>query len=69
MPKSKTHKGLKKRIKVTATGKVMRSKAGKSHLMSGKPGRKRQSLKKKAEVSPAFSAIMKRALHYIKYSK
>ncbi|MGQ3683712.1 MAG: 50S ribosomal protein L35 [Candidatus Loosdrechtia sp.] len=69
MSKLKTHKGLKKRIKVTATGKVLRSKAGKSHLMSGKPGRKRQSLRKKTEASPAFSKNMKEALHYIKYSK
>ncbi len=62
MPKLKTHKGLKKRIKVTAKGKVIRQKAGKSHLLSGKPGKRRQHLRKKAEVSPAFSKIMKRAL-------
>ncbi|MEP9412341.1 MAG: 50S ribosomal protein L35 [Candidatus Brocadia sp.] len=62
MPKLKTHKGLKKRIKITAKGKVKRSKAGKSHLMSGKSGRRREHLRKKAGVSPAFSKIMKRAL-------
>lgn len=62
MPKLKTHKGLKKRVKVTAKGKVKRSKAGKSHLMSGKRGRKKEHLRKKADVSPAFSKIMKRAL-------
>lgn len=62
MPKLKTHKGLKKRIKVTAKGKVMRQRAGKSHLLSGKSGKRRQHLRKKAEVSPAFSKIMKRAL-------
>ncbi|TLD41115.1 MAG: 50S ribosomal protein L35 [Candidatus Jettenia sp.] len=62
MPKLKTHKGLKKRIKISAKGKVKRPKAGKSHLMSGKPGRKKGHLRKKDEVSPAFSKNMKRAL-------
>ena len=35
MPKQKTHKGLKKRIKISARGKVKASQAGKSHLMTG----------------------------------
>lgn len=65
MPKLKTHKGLKKRIKVSAKGKVIRSKAGKSHLMSGKSGRKKQNLRKKQGVSDAFNKIMKKALHNI----
>ena len=40
MPKQKTHKGLKKRVKVTATGKIKRSKCNGSHLMSGTSGKK-----------------------------
>lgn len=32
MPKMKTHKGAKKRVKVTASGKVMAMKTGKRHL-------------------------------------
>ncbi|MDN3515325.1 MAG: 50S ribosomal protein L35 [Candidatus Brocadia sp.] len=62
MPKLKTHKGLKKRIKITAKGKVKRPKAGKGHLLSGKSGRRREHLRKKTGVSPAFNKIMKRAL-------
>lgn len=62
MPKLKTHKGLKKRIKISATGKVKRPKAGKGHLMSGKSGRRLQHLRKKTGVSPAFNKIMTRAL-------
>lgn len=42
MPKQKTHKGLRKRIKVTARGKVMRGPAGKSHLMTGTSSKKRR---------------------------
>lgn len=32
MPKLKTHKGTAKRFRMTKTGKVMRLKAGRSHL-------------------------------------
>ena len=36
MPKMKTHKGMAKRIKITATGKMLRRKAFRNHLLSGK---------------------------------
>jgi large subunit ribosomal protein L35 len=39
MPKMKTHKTTAKRFKVTGTGKLMRTKIGKSHLRRKKPGR------------------------------
>ena len=42
MPKQKTHKGLKKRVKVTATGKIKHKKAGAGHLMSKKSGNKQR---------------------------
>jgi large subunit ribosomal protein L35 len=42
MPKIKTHKGAAKRVKKTATGKLMHDRQGKSHFMLKKaPGRKR----------------------------
>ncbi|MGQ9649975.1 MAG: 50S ribosomal protein L35 [Phycisphaerae bacterium] len=48
MPKMKTHKGLGKRVKVTARGKVKRRKAFTGHLLSGRPGRRLRRLKKAA---------------------
>jgi len=42
MPKQKTHKGLSKRIKITATGKIKHRRAGGSHLMSGKDAKRRR---------------------------
>ena len=33
MPKLKTHKGAKSRFHITGTGKIMRTKGGKSHLL------------------------------------
>jgi large subunit ribosomal protein L35 len=44
MPKQKTHKGLQKRFKVTASGKVKCRSAFRGHLLSHKTGkRKRQN--------------------------
>ena len=43
MPKMKTHRGAAKRFKVTSTGKIMRRKAFKNHILEKKsPKRKRQ---------------------------
>jgi large subunit ribosomal protein L35 len=39
MPKLKTHKGAKKRIHFTGTGKIMRMKQGKSHFRRRKPAK------------------------------
>jgi large subunit ribosomal protein L35 len=47
MPKLKTHKGVKKRFKVSATGKVSHKRAGSSHLMSHKSGKQVRRLRKK----------------------
>jgi large subunit ribosomal protein L35 len=44
MPKQKTHKGLKKRFKVTGTGKVNRKRAGASHLMKSKNAKRRRRI-------------------------
>ncbi len=50
MPKLKTHKGMKKRFKVTATGKVLHKKCGSSHLMSHKSGKQVRRLRKKVQL-------------------
>ena len=42
MPKMKTHKSTAKRFKVTGTGKLMRTKIGKSHLRRNKSKRTRR---------------------------
>ena len=53
MPKQKTHKGLSKRVKITATGKVKHKRTGGGHLMSGKSAKRRRRV--------SSSAIMKSA--------
>lgn len=44
MPKQKTHKGLSKRVKVTASGKVKHGRANGSHLMSCKNSKRRRKI-------------------------
>ena len=48
----KTKKSVAKRFKITASGKVMRSHAGKRHLLASKSPKRRRNLTKSAEVSP-----------------
>jgi len=38
MPKMKTHKGILKRVRITARGKVRFKRPNSNHLMSGKSG-------------------------------
>jgi large subunit ribosomal protein L35 len=45
MPKQKTHKGSKKRFRVSATGKLKRAQAGKKHLNSHKTGKRKRQLR------------------------
>jgi large subunit ribosomal protein L35 len=56
MPKMKTHKGMKKRFKVSANGKVSHKRCGSSHLMSHKSGKQVRRLRKKSILSVAAEA-------------
>ena len=53
MPKQKTHKGLSKRVKVTASGKVKRKRAGGGHLMSCKNAKRRRNISSDTTMDPA----------------
>lgn len=46
----KTKKSVLKRFKITGTGKILRSRAGRRHLLSGKSAKRRRSLGKRALV-------------------
>ena len=49
----KTRKAVAKRFKITGTGKVMRSHAGRRHLLAGKNAKRRRRLRESAEVDPS----------------
>ena len=46
MPKMKTHKGAAKRFKLTASGKVKRFKAFKSHILTKKSSKRKRNLRR-----------------------
>ena len=46
MPKHKTNKAVAKRVKITATGKLMYRGAGRRHLLSGKSRRRKRRLRR-----------------------
>jgi large subunit ribosomal protein L35 len=56
MPKMKTHKGMKKRFKISANGKVRHKRCGSSHLMSHKSGKQVRRLRKKSTLTVAAEA-------------
>lgn len=64
MPKLKTHKGAKRRFKVTGSGKLMRMKGLRSHLRRKKPKRVKRLYASRLPVSEADVPRLKRLLPY-----
>jgi large subunit ribosomal protein L35 len=64
MPKMKTHRGAAKRFKKTATGKIVRSKSGKRHILTKKTTKRKRHLRKDTLVSHADEKRLKQLLPY-----
>lgn len=64
MPKLKTHKGAKRRFKITASGKVLRMKGGKSHLRRKKAPRTKRLFADMVPVHPSDVGRVKKLLPY-----
>ena len=62
MPKMKTNKSIAKRVKVTATGKLKRHRAGAGHLKSRKSPKRLRRFRKEADVSKGFARHVRRLL-------
>jgi large subunit ribosomal protein L35 len=62
MPKLKTHRGAAKRFKKTATGKFMRSKAFKQHILTSKSRSRKRGLRGLTVVSDSDTARLARML-------
>lgn len=65
MPKMKSNRGAAKRFKVTGTGKIRRARSNKSHLLTGKAGRRMRPLRKMVTVHPADAKRMRVLAPYI----
>jgi large subunit ribosomal protein L35 len=64
MPKMKTHKSSAKRFKVSSSGKIIRSKAYKSHILTKKTAKRKRNLRKDTTVSSAEVKKIKVLLPY-----
>jgi len=62
MPKLKTHRGAAKRVKRTASGKLKRHKAYKSHILTKKSTKRKRGLRKATMVSKADEKVLKMML-------
>jgi len=62
MPKIKTHKGAAKRFKVTGSGKILRVKAYKSHILTKKNAERKRRLGKMQNVSSSDRKKVRRLL-------
>ncbi len=62
MPKNKTHSGSSKRFRITGTGKIMRRRAGRNHLLEHKPSTLTRKLANEVEMAPADAKRIKKLL-------
>ena len=62
MPKNKTHSGMKKRVRVTGSGKLLSQRAGLRHNFERKPSTLTRRLAGTTEVSPADAPRIKKLL-------
>ncbi len=64
MPKLKTHKGTAQRFHVTGTGKLMRTKHGKSHLRRNRSARAKRQYDEMLPVARADRERIKKLIPY-----
>lgn len=62
--KAKTNKSAAKRFSFTATGKIKRRKAFKSHLLTGKSRKRKRSLRQSAIIDKTDYKKARRMLPY-----
>ena len=62
MPKMKTHRGAAKRFKKTGSGKIVRSKAKKQHILTKKSPKQKRHLRKSVLVASVDEKRVKQML-------
>ena len=62
MPKQKTNSGAKKKFRVTATGKLLRRKAGQSHNLEHKSPKLKRGFSKALPVAKANEKMVRKLL-------
>jgi large subunit ribosomal protein L35 len=64
MPKIKTNRGAAKRFKLTKSGKVKRSKAYASHILTSKNSKRKRNLRKSTLISDVEKKNVRRLIPY-----
>ncbi len=64
MPKLKTHRGAAKRFKKTGTGKLLRTRAFKQHILTSKTTKRKRGMRSPETVSKADRGRVERMLPY-----
>ena len=64
MPKLKTHSGAKKRFRLTKSGRVKRSHAYKSHILTKKTSKRKRGLRQGAYADTTNAPAIKRMIPY-----
>ena len=64
MPKIKTHRGAAKRFNKTASGKVTRSKAYTSHILTSKSTKRKRGLRGTTTVAAVDQSRVSRMIPY-----
>jgi large subunit ribosomal protein L35 len=65
MPKMKTNRGAAKRFKVTGTGKFIRARANKSHILTKKAPKRMRRLRQSTVADSINVKALKRMLPYL----
>jgi large subunit ribosomal protein L35 len=63
MPKMKSRRGAMKRFKITGSGKIMRRKAYKSHLLSKKSPKRKRRLRQEIPLTTVEVKRVKKMIH------
>ncbi len=64
MPKIKTHRGAAKRFSLTGSGRVKRSKAFASHILTSKTTKRKRNLRKGAILDKTDEREIKKLIPY-----
>ena len=65
MPKVKTSRAAAKSFKVSGSGKLIRNKAYKSHILTKKSTKRKRNLRKDIVTDSTNSKVMKKILPYL----
>ena len=65
MPKIKTSRAAAKRFKTTGTGKIVRNRAYKSHILTKKTQKRKRNLRKATVLDQSNVKNMKKILPYL----